>query len=114
WDQQAGPGMGQRPAPQGYQPGAQAGQQGGGRMNAGAFFDESALPDWLRQSPDTPQMPSPPQNMPGQAMPPAMGGASAFPSIEQAGQYQAGPPAVGGMPANSLLDSSALPQWLGG
>lgn len=105
--------MGQRPGPQGYPPAAQPGQQGGGRMNAGAFFDESALPDWLRQSPDVPQSPPQQQNAPRQAPPPAAGG-GAFPSIEQAGQFPAGPPAMGGMPANSLLDSSALPQWLGG
>lgn len=113
WGPQAGPGMGQRPGDGAYQQGQQAGQQVA-RVNGAPLFDESALPDWLRQSPDVPQPPAPSQNGAGQAMPPAMGGANAFPPIEQAGQFPPSPPAAGGMPAHALLDSSALAQWAGG
>jgi hypothetical protein len=101
----AGQGMGQPPA---------------GRMDAGQLFDESALPEWLREMPagarpgKAPGMPQVPQGAPAQPIAPSPGGANAFPSIEQAGQFQPGAPEVGGMPARALVDSGALPQWLGG
>lgn len=68
------------------------------------------------------QPPSPGYGNPyGQAGPPGYApyqqagpAASAFPSVDRAGMAQAASGAQGGMAGHSLLDQSALPQWLGG
>ncbi len=106
---------------------------GSGSLVASALFDESALPEWLRagamgQSADMPtnhmQAPAgygapPLPNQPGQPnqgpqpqipVPPS----SAFPGIEQAGAYQVSQSPQSGLPASSLIDANALPQWLSG
>ena len=125
--------------------------------SAQALFDESALPDWLRQAttgydvgqqptayqPVAPQpayggpaqysaMPTGPAYAPGgyagyPPPPPQRGGrsgglaqspypgasqASAFPSLDMAGAHPANN--AGGMSARGLIDSGALPGWLGG
>jgi hypothetical protein len=45
---------------------------------------------------------------------PGAGVGNAFPSIEQAGSHQPPPAQTGGVAGQSLLDPSALPQWLSG
>lgn len=111
-----------------------------GPANAGTpantLFDESALPDWMRQagaqssavSASPYQQPSqaaaPYQQMPGGPganysgyqgyQPPAPPPSNAFPSIDRAGAFQPVPQPSGGLSGQSLLDPNALPQWLGG
>ncbi len=111
-----------------------------GAINPGApastLFDESALPDWMRQAgaqsaglPANPyqqqapggpgmgyggyqgQPPSPPAPPAQPMLPPP---SNAFPSIDRAGGFQPAPQAQGGLAGQSLLDPGALPQWLSG
>lgn len=135
-------------------PAPNAPQQPG--MSARSLFDDSALPDWLRQAgngPDVGQQPTayqPAAPRPAYGSPtpygappagptytpqgeyggyppyPQRGGpsnrlgqspypstqANAFPSLDMAGAHQGQQP--GGMPARGLVDSGALPGWLGG
>ncbi len=107
---------------------------------ASALFDESALPDWLRQSSaeqdfaqqQTAYQPAPGAQprygAPGMGAPyaPQSGYAAyqaaaaqqrpqAFPSIEQAGAFGAPDrPPSGVLSGPALIDPSALPSWLGG
>jgi hypothetical protein len=115
WGQAAGaPGQGFGPPP----------RPGGAAQN---LFDESNLPDWLRQYDAGaasqrqydayPTVRQPAAN--GQPQPPtgsyngaAASQQSAFPGIEQAGVYRPAP--SGGLSGNSLLDNSALPGWMRG
>ncbi|MGZ3636526.1 MAG: hypothetical protein ACXVCX_01665 [Ktedonobacterales bacterium] len=101
-----------------------------GGTPAGSLFDESALPDWMRQaggqSPAAPAAPY--QQMPGSpgagyggyqgyqppSQPAPQPPSSAFPSIDRAGVFQPAPQPQGGLAGQSLLDPAALPQWLGG
>ena len=107
---------------------------GTGGLGANNLFDESALPDWLRagamgQGPDLPtssyQAPfnqgsygagadrAPMGQVPVDQGPAPYSG-SAFPSIERAGSFQSSALPQSGMPAPSLIDTNALPQWLSG
>lgn len=103
--------------------------------SASTLFDESALPDWMRQAGTQPagvpanpyqqapggpgmgyggyqgQPPSPPAPPAQPMLPPP---STAFPSIDRAGGFQPAPQAQGGMSGQSLLDPGALPQWLSG
>lgn len=110
---------------------------------ASTFFDESALPDWMRQAgAQSPAMPAanpyqqaqggpgmgyggyqgqPPQPQSSTLMQPAQPlqpvpqpPSNAFPSIDRAGGFQPVPQPQGGLSGQSLLDASALPQWLSG
>lgn len=136
------PAFGQPPAPLGSQsmygqppvarPQMPPSPVGSGSLGANHLFDESALPDWLRngalgQSPDLTVQPSQSPYVPtGQYSPfspydpsgneePRGSTASAFPGIEQAGSFLRAPVSPEtGMPASSLIDSNALPPWLSG
>lgn len=102
-----------------------------------ALFDDSALPEWLRQvsrgqeledhpsppfaspfaQPAAPSMPSSGQHPAQWQQSPAQPsryGSPAFPGIEQAGQFAPPSQQGGGFNAASLVDPSALPPWLGG
>ncbi|HEU5440568.1 MAG TPA: hypothetical protein VFU88_14885 [Ktedonobacterales bacterium] len=102
-----------------------------GRGAAQHLFDESALPDWLRQ-PGPPQRPAleayptlqqqmpaagygaPPPFSPSYAQPPQPYAAAApFPRVEQGNSYQPPSPETS-LTAQSLIDASALPGWLRG
>jgi hypothetical protein len=130
---------GQPPA---VRPQAPPAPNGSGNLRANNLFDESALPEWLRTGAagQNPVMPGAPRQVPptpmessygapvegapmgptgsmgqaGAARNPGPYAPSAFPGIEQAGSFQSPPPPQTGMPAPSLIDSNALPQWLSG
>lgn len=107
---------------------------GGPLAGSGAaqhLFDESALPDWLRQ-PGPPQRPAleayptlqqqmpaagygaPPLVSPSYAPPPQpYQAAPQFPRAEQGNSYQP-PSSETSLAAQSLIDASALPGWLRG
>ncbi len=110
------------------------------RQGSSPLFDDSALPEWLRQAArgqelenQQPAAPSfaqpappaqygapayaPPQQAPWQqpaAAQPFQAESPAFPSIDQAGQFGPAAQPNTGVNAASLLDQSALPGWLGG
>lgn len=141
----APPGWGAQQAPQpGYgagmpawgqaEPGRAApGMPGGPVAGGGAaqrLFDESALPDWLRQ-PGVPQRPAleayptlqqqvPPTGYAPAPVPPSYAPApqpyaagSPFSRAEQGGAYQQ-PSSQTDLSGQSLIDASALPGWLRG
>ena len=101
-------------------------------LRTGAAGQNPVLPPTSRQMPPTPMENGYPESgysapLEGAPMGPAgsMGpvggprapgpyGASAFPGIEQAGSFQSPAPPQSGMPAPSLIDTNALPQWLSG
>jgi hypothetical protein len=115
---------------------------GSGSLRANNLFDESALPEWLRtgaagqnpvlpptsrQAPSTPVQggysaplegtpmgPTGPMGQVGAPRAPGPYAANAFPGIEQAGSFQSPAAPQSGMPAPSLIDTNALPQWLSG
>ncbi|HEX9057658.1 MAG TPA: hypothetical protein VF818_09010 [Ktedonobacterales bacterium] len=81
---------------------------------ASALFDDSALPEWLREAAAGQPAPSPApwgQPAPSAFMP---SNQPVSPFVPSGQSYQPIAPAGGAMPAQSLLDTSALPQWLGG
>lgn len=81
---------------------------------ASGLFDESALPDWLREA-SRGQSIDPGPQLP-YVQPPAQGASSAFPSIDQVGMHQPVQPApdAAGLSGRALLDTGALPEWLSG
>jgi hypothetical protein len=93
-------------------------------QNAASLFNESALPDWLREaSAGQPPMPAAPAYPPspfvsGLAPSAAPGPATPYPAQSfgapsPSSQHPAfGQP--GGLAANALFDAGALPTWLGG
>ncbi|MFI5274674.1 MAG: hypothetical protein ACHQ4H_16710, partial [Ktedonobacterales bacterium] len=116
WQQPPGGGYGQDSWQQ--QPQQPQQQPPAPDMTAQRFFDESNLPDWIRQpgrpGSDAPQLDAyPTLHQPGphsyaQAPQPAPGG---FAPSAQAGGYQTESDAVSGL---SLLDAGALPGWMRG
>jgi hypothetical protein len=129
----AAPGWGQAPAgpPAGQWGQAPAAPPPGTQVPGiatSSLFDDAALPAWLRtaaggQSADA--RPAPAADGWGQSradlgsswnqpMSPLMPSASAMPGAAQPYQPTPGTSPGGGMSAQSLLDTSSLPRWLGG
>ncbi len=152
----AQPGQGQGMGYGAVQPAPRTSGPLGYNLPGNALFDETALPDWLReasrgQAPDPQVQPAPysqpaaspygtglagqtpsangygpygafPQSPAPQPPPqsfaqppsPAQPASTAFPSIDQVGMHQAPLSGQAGLSGRALLDTGALPPWLGG